>query len=881
MSDVNIQTFSGKVNVSNNFTVGSGHLFVDTQNNKVGLNTTTPEANLHVTGNTYISTDISVGGTLTMGTVTVEALHSLEAVTAVGKHDPLDCRISNTDTSLLSRRGNVEVSGNVTFPGDVDITSNKTGVYGEVESLTRIIGTPSSTQDVVSDDNGNYYVTSKVATDADILNADDTIHSSLTPASNACAVIVSYNALGEVQWVNQVNTQSTVSTNRLALHGDALYVCGAFSGSATFIRNSDGTFINRSANTGPVCFVMRITASTGAIEGISLIESSSNDTIRGITIDANGQVYVAGTMGSTSMTFTDSEGDATNVSLTSSNGKSAFMVKYTSSLTPKWVVQVDDLATITTEVGVGVDVDSDGNLYLCGYSSGTPTIRDTNGLSTVQQTSSLSGYGTFVIKFNSAGVAQKISTINSSGTDYTQDITVDSNDNVYVLYKLGKNTSTITDGDGITTSTVVAENSNTAAVVVKYDSELAAEWTAKVEIESSGGNVEPKRIVVDENGSVFITGGTSSNAAYKAIDSSGSVFAVGTPTGTYSGFVVSFDTNGKYVWGSCIDGPDSEFIDGIFYSNRNVYVTGVTYATSGNLTITNGNGSVETVDITSASLFIIRYNLKDAYALRVNNGAIVTGDLEVGTANLFVDTVSGRVGIGTDVPAYDFDVQSSSDAADKTMARLYSRENATGVSSTGLIFEKGTGYGGVIKGFISQGIGSGLSLHTLNGGTEAQSMTIMNSGNVGIGTNSPETKLDVNGVIKSAVPSWGVHQLATKTGLLRMTDTHATARNCTVALSTGNPARTRVTATVAGRYFVSFMAFSESTVPSGQSVQISLLKNGSTHARNYAIQPITNFSANGGIAVIVDLAVDDYLEIDSNNDLHHNANGYFSGFLIG
>ena len=103
----------------------------------------------------------------------------------------------------------------------------------------------------------------------------------------------------------------------------------------------------------------------------------------------------------------------------------------------------------------------------------------------------------------------------------------------------------------------------------------------------------------------------------------------------------------------------------------------------------------------------------------------------------------GNIGIGTTNPGYLLDVQSTSDAADKTMARLYSSANATGVSSTGLIFEKGTGYGGAIKGFISQGIGSGLSLHTLNGGTDAQAMTIMNSGNVGIGTTDPTATLDI------------------------------------------------------------------------------------------------------------------------------------------
>ena len=66
MSDINVQTFSGKVNIGNNLKVGAGHLFVDTQNNRVGLVTDTPDAGLHVNSNAYVHTDLRVGSGIVM-----------------------------------------------------------------------------------------------------------------------------------------------------------------------------------------------------------------------------------------------------------------------------------------------------------------------------------------------------------------------------------------------------------------------------------------------------------------------------------------------------------------------------------------------------------------------------------------------------------------------------------------------------------------------------------------------------------------------------------------------------------------------------------------------------------------------------------------------
>ena len=51
----------------------------------------------------------------------------------------------------------------------------------------------------------------------------------------------------------------------------------------------------------------------------------------------------------------------------------------------------------------------------------------------------------------------------------------------------------------------------------------------------------------------------------------------------------------------------------------------------------------------SYDVFVAKYSIPKY--LHINTG------LEVGTANLFVDTVSGRVGIGTSTPGYTLDVQ--------------------------------------------------------------------------------------------------------------------------------------------------------------------------------------------------------------------------------
>ena len=68
----------------------------------VGIGTTSPDANLHVTGNAFVSTDLGLGGTLTMGNVLVEALHELSAITATGNVTPHVIEFTNPTTGLVT-----------------------------------------------------------------------------------------------------------------------------------------------------------------------------------------------------------------------------------------------------------------------------------------------------------------------------------------------------------------------------------------------------------------------------------------------------------------------------------------------------------------------------------------------------------------------------------------------------------------------------------------------------------------------------------------------------------------------------------------------------------------------------------------------------------
>ena len=115
-TDVDKVTFKGVGNTSN--------AVIDTTTGKIGVGVDSPDANLHVLGNCFVSTNFELGGTMTMGTVTVRAQHELSAITATGNTTPHTVEFTNAETGLVTT-GNIEVGTANLF---VDTSTSNVGI---------------------------------------------------------------------------------------------------------------------------------------------------------------------------------------------------------------------------------------------------------------------------------------------------------------------------------------------------------------------------------------------------------------------------------------------------------------------------------------------------------------------------------------------------------------------------------------------------------------------------------------------------------------------------------------------------------------------------------------------------------------------------------
>lgn len=190
--------------------------------------------------------------------------------------------------------------------------------------------------------------------------------------------------------------------------------------------------------------------------------------------------------------------------------------------------------------------------------------------------------------------------------------------------------------------------------------------------------------------------------------------------------------------------------------DASLHVEGNVYATS-NLEVGLANLFVDT----KTSKVGIGTRTPQA-TLHVEGNVYASSNLEVGIANLFVDTLTSNVGIGTDTPGYKLDVHGTANV---------------GVLTTTSVSGDGSG----LTNIPSSAVIGGSDIWITSGTTISYT-----TGNVGILTASPATALDVNGTVTATSFSGPL------TGIATNATNAANASNVNVTVQTLLPATRRI-----------------------------------------------------------------------------------------
>jgi len=138
-------------------------------------------------------------------------------------------------------------------------------------------------------------------------------------------------------------------------------------------------------------------------------------------------------------------------------------------------------------------------------------------------------------------------------------------------------------------------------------------------------------------------------------------------------------------------------------------------------------------------------------------GTVTADGLTVDTNTLHVDATNNRVGIGTTSPTANLHVSSTGTPVFRIQDADGSDYYAQISQATGsTIFD--TRFGASNGAFIFRGLG---------GGTADEYMRITSAGNVGIGTTSPSTALDVNGTVTATTVDLGDWTITESAGVLK------------------------------------------------------------------------------------------------------------------
>jgi hypothetical protein len=389
-----------------------------------------------------------------------------------------------------------------------------------------------------------------------------------------------------LSWVKMLGSTKFDSSQDVAIDSNNnVYITG----------HTNGTFPDASANTGSDDAYVAKYDSNGNRQWVKMLGSTNSDESKGVAIDSNNNVYITGYTYGTLPDVTD------NV------GGSAYLAKYDSNGNRQWVKM---LVSTTSNFPQSVAIDSNNNVYITGYTY--RTFPDASANAGPAGTTDA-----YVAKYNSNGNIQWVKMLGSNTSDFSHDVAIDSNNNVYIT---GRTQGTFPDASA---NAGPADTSD--AYLAKYDSNGNRQW---VKMLGSNAYDDSQGVAIDSNNNVYITGYTEGTFPDASANAGGSAY------------LAKYDSNGNRQWVKMLASTSTEQShDVAIDSNNNVYITGYTNGTfpgeSANagpagtsdayLAKYDSNGNRQWVKMLGSNN---GYDVSQGVAIDSNNNVYITGNTE-------------------------------------------------------------------------------------------------------------------------------------------------------------------------------------------------------------------------------------------------------------
>jgi len=260
----------------------------------------------------------------------------------------------------------------------------------------------------------------------------------------------------------------------------------------------------------------------------------------GVAVDGSGNIFVTGS------TQGNLDGN-TNV-----GGDDIFLTKFDPLGVKGWTLLT---GTTSEDRATGITVDSNGDIYITGYTRGN-----------LDGNTNLGWEAAFLSKYDSSGSRKWTRLLGAEGAGTSSHaVTIDSSENVYI---------TGITSDGLDGNPYAGNND---IFLAKYDSGGNKQWSR---LHGSGGYDRATGITIDNIGNVYITGVTDGDLGGNS------------NAGSYAPFIAKYNSSGTRLWTQLVGTPDYEYSYGIAVDNSgNAYITGYT---QGNI---DGNTNAGSNDI--------------------------------------------------------------------------------------------------------------------------------------------------------------------------------------------------------------------------------------------------------------------------------------------